>query len=124
MAIRSTNCNGASFFERGVDRQIYARSIREAKAQMTFSCNMCKNKCANENCSIKIAYEVAMERLSKKARRFIEEGVKRQENSYSIGYATRTFEFSCQKCKQSLWRDSCTNCPIKLKYEDNLRILR
>lgn len=125
MAIRTTNCNGASFFEKGVDRQVYARSIREAKAQMTFSCNMCKGKeCAGENCSIAIAHEVAMERLNKKALRFIESALRKQDDSYTIGYATRSFEYSCEKCKNGLWRNSCEGCPVKEKYEKNLRTLR
>ena len=125
MAIRSTNCNGASFFEKGVDKQVYTRTIREAKANMIFSCNMCQTKeCAKENCSIAIAHEVAMERLSKKALHFIESALRKQDDSYTIGYATRSFEYSCEKCKNGLWRSSCEGCPVKEKYEKNLRTLR
>lgn len=124
MAIRTTNCNGASFFERGVDKQIYARTVREAKANFNFSCDMCNAHCGESNCSIKIAHEVAMERLGKKALRFIESALRKQEDAYTINFATRSFEYSCEKCRNGLWRSSCENCPVKEKYEANLRILR
>lgn len=117
------------FFEKGVNKQVEARTPKRALAELQYSCTMCpRDKCAEENCAIKIAHKVAMaNRLNKKASTFFNNGIEVQKKAFNLRYATKQFAFSCDICKACgycVYMRECSNCPIKEQYEKNLRTLR
>lgn len=120
---RTINDN-ARFFEIGVEKQVYARTPRKAKADYTFSCMMCKKEsCAEGRCSIRIAHDVAMNRLHEKANKFFNNGTLAQQRSRDYTEATKQFTNSCERCKNALYGvyQKCEDCPIKNSYTKNIQ---
>ena len=120
--------NGTNFVENGVEFQINAKTPKQSKAAFAYSCSLCNknDKCAHERCAIKIAHDVAQQRLGEKSVLFFEKGLTKQGKAYTVGFATKNFAFTCEKCKEGGWdtfQSSCSECPVCKAFQKNVEAL-
>lgn len=115
------------FVKNGVEFQVSAKTPKQSEAAFAYSCSMCsKDECCGDRCAIRIAHDVAMQRMEEKVPSFFEKGVFKQNKAYCLNFATKNFEFSCERCKQGGWdkfQSSCADCPVKKLYQHNIEIL-